>query len=748
LANGTEVFVQCKQFSQYAEKLFQKESPRVNKQTAVRLTLLTVFIACIWAFQHYGLSNYLTLDWIKSNQAAFQQQYAANPTLVIGAFFLFYVLVTAVSLPGAGILTLAAGALFGLAVGTAVVSVASSLGATLAFLMSRFLFRDWIRTRFASTLKKVDAGIRKEGAFYLFTLRLIPVVPFFVINLVMGLTEMRTSAFFLVSQVGMLLGTVVYVNAGTELAKISTLKGILSPSLLLSFVFLGVLPLVTKKLVEALRARKTMARFQRPRRFDYNIAVLGAGSAGLVSAYIAAAVRAKVALVEKHRMGGDCLNTGCVPSKALIRSAKVLADAKRASSLGFKKIEAQFDFADVMDRVHRVIQKIEPHDSVDRYSKLGVHCISGEARIEDPYTLSVNGKRITARNIIVATGARPLVPPIPGLELANYVTSDTLWSLRELPKRLCVLGGGPIGSELAQCFARFGSKVTQVEKADRILGREDRSVSELMASVFRSEGIDIRTSHSAKRIVKEDGTTRLICDTANGETSIEFDVLLLALGRKANTTGFGLEELGVALSERGTIGSDEFLRTNFPNIFVCGDVAGPYQFTHTAAHQAWFAAVNSLFGPYKMFKADYRVIPWATFTDPEIARVGLNETDAKATGIDYEVTHYGIDDLDRAIAEEADHGFVQVITEKHKDRILGATIVGAHASDYIVEFITAMKYGIGLNKILGTIHIYPTFGEANKYAAGVWKKAHAPLGVLKRLEKYHAWRRGETFLPF
>jgi len=472
-------------------------------------------------------------------------------------------------------------------------------------------------------------------------------------------------------------------------------------------------------------------------KYNYNIIVIGGGSAGLVSSYIAAAVKAKVALIEKHKMGGDCLNTGCVPSKALLRSAKMLSYAKRAKEFGFQKTTVEFDFAEVMQRVQNVIKTIAPHDSRERYTSLGVECIEGEAKITSPHSVEVGGRTLTARSIIVATGARPLVPPIAGLDKVDYLTSDNVWDLRELPKKLVVLGGGPIGAEMAQAFARLGSEVTIVEMAGQILIREDEEVIKLVTKKLTEEGITVLTNHKAKAF---EGNT-LICEHDGKDVSITFDKVIVALGRKANVTGFGLEELGVTIRKQGTIEANPFLQTNIPSIYVCGDATGPYQFTHTAAHQAWYASVNALFSPFKKFKTDYSVIPWATFTDPEVARVGLNEKDAIAQKIPYEVTTYGIDDLDRAIADSEAHGFVKVLTVPRKDKILGVTIVGTHAGDLIAEYILAMKHGIGLNKILGTIHIYPTLAEANKYAAGAWKKAHAPAFALRLLEKFHSWRR-------
>ncbi len=707
-----------------------------------KIILLLAIVLLAYLFYAFDLQQYLTLTHLKSQQQVFENYYANNQALTVGGYMAMYIAVTALSLPGATVMSLAGGALFGIWTGLLMVSFASSIGATLAFLVSRFLLRDYVQNKFGDKLKAVNERFTKDGPFYLFTLRLVPIFPFFVINLVMGLTPIRTVMFYIVSQVGMLPGTFVYVNAGTQLVKIESLKGILSFEILLSFVLLGIFPLVAKKLVAFIKARQVLANYTRPQKFDYNLVVIGAGSAGLVTAYIAAAVKAKVALIEKHKMGGDCLNTGCVPSKALLRSAKMLSYARRSAEFGFKRGEIEFDFADVMERVQRIIKKIEPHDSVERYTELGVDCIQGEAMVTSPYTVEVNGKVITTRNIVVATGARPFVPPIAGLDKIEYLTSDNVWQLRKLPGRLVVLGGGPIGCELSQAFARLGAQVSQVEMAPRILLREDEEISELVKNKFEQEGVRVLTNHRAKEVRVDGDQKTLICDYNGEDVSVEFDEILVAVGRVANTKGFGLEELGVAIERNGTIETDEFLRTNYPNIFCAGDVAGPYQFTHTAAHQAWYASVNALFGRFKSFRADYRVIPWATYTDPEVARVGLNELEAKETNTDYEVTTYGIDDLDRAIADSEDHGLVKVLTKPGTDKILGVTIVGTHASDIIAEYILAMKNGLGLNKILGTIHIYPTLAEANKFAAGQWKKANAPEKLLSWVERYHAWMRG------
>lgn len=708
-----------------------------------KLALMGVILALLGSFFIFDVGQYLNLEALKAQQDALNAQVSAQPWLAAGVFFLAYVAVTALSLPGAALMTLLAGALFGLLEGFVLVSFASTAGATLAMLSSRFLLRDWVQTRFGQRLAKIDAGIEREGPFYLFALRLVPAFPFFLINLAMGLTRLPVRTYWWVSQLGMLPGTLVFVNAGRELGQLESLSGILSPGLLGAFVLLGVFPLIARKLLGLIQARRVYAGWDKPKNFDRNLVVIGAGAGGLVSSYIAAAVKAKVSLIEKHQMGGDCLNTGCVPSKALLRSAKLANELKKGEALGFTGVQGQVDFPAVMQRIQRVIADIEPHDSVERYTGLGVEVIQGEAKILTPWTVEVNGQTLSSRNLIIAAGARPFVPDIPGLEHIRAYTSDSIWTLREQPRWLLVLGGGPIGCELAQAFQRLGSQVIQVERGGRLLPREDANASEAVMASLRADGVDLRLQHQAERFEVVDGEPRMIArNLETGEpVTIAFDCLLLALGRKANVSGYGAEELGLTVRDNGTLETDDYLATRFPNIFAVGDVTGPYQFTHVAAHQAWYAAVNALFSGFKRFKADYRVIPHCTFTDPEVARVGLSEGEAQAQNTAYEVTRYGIDDLDRAIADEAAHGYVQVLTEPGKDRILGVTIVGEHAGELLTEYVLAMKYNMGLNKILGTIHSYPTMSEANKYAAGEWKRAHAPQGLLRWVERFHTWRR-------
>ena len=715
-----------------------------------KIIILLALVAAIAAFFILDLGRYLSLDYIKGSQQKFADLYATSPTAVIAGFFAIYVAVTALSFPGAAILTLGAGAIFGLVAGTVIVSFASSIGATIAFLAARFILGESVQKKFGQRMAEINKGVEKEGAFYLFTLRLVPLVPFFVINLLMGLTKMKTLTFYWVSQIGMLMGTVVFVNAGTQLAKIDSLKGILSPGLIGSFVLLGIFPILAKKVVDAVKGRKVYARWNhvKPKTFDRNLIVIGAGAGGLVTALIGAAVKAKVTLVEAHKMGGDCLNFGCVPSKAIIKSAKLAHMMRHAENYGLHAASPTFSFKAVMQRVHHIIAEIAPNDSVERFTGLGVDVVQGYAKIVNPWTVEIalndgTKKTLTTRSIIIAAGAHPVVPPLPGIENSGYVTSDTLWDkfakLDEVPKRLIVLGGGPIGCELAQSFARLGSVVSQIEMGTRLLVREDEEVSDYAAKSLITDGVQVMTDHKALRFDNSHGVKTLIVEHAGAEKRIEYDEVICAVGRIARLKGYGLEDLGIPTNR--TVDTNEYLETLYPNIFAAGDVAGPYQFTHTASHQAWYAAVNALFGTFKKFKADYRVIPAATFIDPEVARVGLNELEAKAQNVPYEVTRYNIDDLDRAIADSEAHGFIKVLTVPGKDKILGVTIVGVHAGDLLAEYVLAMKHGLGLEKILGTIHTYPTLAETNKYAAGAWKRAHQPVKLLEYVKKYHDWRR-------
>lgn len=702
------------------------------------LLLLLVVAASVLYFG--GLSEYLSLQGLQSLLGDARAYADARPWAAALGFAAVYVVATALSIPGATILTLFAGAVFGLRTGSVIVAISATLGATLAMLSARYLFRDAVRAKFSDRLKTIDAGIEREGGFYLFALRLAPVFPFFVINLAMGLTGIRTRTYAWVSLIGMLPGTLVFVNAGRELGKLQSVGDILSLPLGIAFTALALLPLIARKVLGALRARRVYRGWTKPKHFDRNLIVIGAGAAGLVTSYIAATVRAKVTLIEKAEMGGDCLNRGCVPSKALIRAAHAAAEVDRAPEFGIPAERGMPDFGMVMAHVRASIAAIEPNDSVERYTELGVEVIQGEANIVSPWEVEVNGQRLSARNLVIATGARPFVPPIPGLDTVPYCTSDTFWALESLPQRILILGGGPIGCELAQSLARFDCDVSIIEMAPQLLAREDADAAMVVQIALERDGVRVLLGHKAVEARAGD-PNRLAVEHEGTREELPFDLLLVAVGRTANVDGFGLETLGIPLRKNRTIETDDCLRTKFPNILAVGDVTGPFQLTHAGAHQAWYAAVNALFGRFKSFKTDYRVMPAATYTDPELARVGINEREAEAQGIAVEVIVHPFSELDRAIAEGATEGFVKVLVPPGKDRILGATIVGARAGDLIAIFALAMKHNIGLDKILGTVFAYPTFAEAAKFAAGTRRKRHKPERALAWLQRYHDWNR-------
>ncbi|MGV8936935.1 MAG: FAD-dependent oxidoreductase [Allorhizobium sp.] len=712
------------------------------------ITVIIFGIVTLLAYS-YAREFIPSVPALKTNLAVLNTAVEDRPLTSALLYFGIYVAVAAFSIPAGTLMTLAGGALFGFWSGVLVVSFASSLGALLAFLASRLLLREFVQRHYGPRLAPFNKGLEKDGAFYLFTLRLIPVVPFFVVNLVMGLTPLRALTFYWVSQLGMLPATAVYINAGTQLAHIDSTADILSPGILASFALIGIFPWIAKSGLGWWKRRKVYARWQKPRHFDRNLVVIGAGAAGLVSAYIGATVKARVTLVEAHKMGGDCLNYGCVPSKALIRSARLAHQMRHADHYGLAAVEPAFSFRRIMERIRDIIADIAPNDSAERYEGLGVEVMQGYARITDPWTVEISQAdskvvTLTTRSIIIATGSSPFVPPLPGLKEVGYMTSDTIWDafsqLEAPPKRMVILGGGPIGCEFAQSFARLGSSVTQIEKGPRLLAREDPDVSAYALKTLEGDGVRVLTEHKALACEIRDGERTITVDNDGQKQQIAFDILICAVGRSARLEGFGLEELGIPVGR--TVETNAYLETIYPNILAAGDVAGPYQFTHTASHQAWYAAVNALFGMFRKFKADYRVVPWTTFIDPEVARVGLNEQDARQKGVAFEVTRYDLADLDRAIADGSAHGFVKVLTVPGKDTILGVTIVGAHAGDLLAEFVLAMKYGLGLGKILSTIHTYPTMAEANKYVAGEWRRAHVSPTLMSILERFHRFMRG------
>ncbi len=730
-----------------------------------KLSLLAAIALVVALFFGFGLQRFLTLEALQQAQGSLQAWRQEAPLQSALTYMAVYVVVTALSLPGAAVLTLAGGALFGLGLGTLLVSFASSAGALLAFLLARTLLRDLVQRRFGRQLAPIEAGVRRDGVLYLLTLRLAPVFPFFLVNLLMALTPMRAGAYYLTSQLGMLPGTLVYVNAGTQLAQLRGLGGILSPPLLLSFALLALFPWLARAATARLAIWRLYRPWSRPRRFDRNLIVIGAGAAGLVTAYIAATVKARVTLIEAEAMGGDCLNTGCVPSKALIASARLAARMRRADRYGLRPAEPSLSVREVLERVAAKVAAVAPHDSVERYEALGVEVLKGHARLVDPWTVAIRSRdgqeqRLSGRSIVLATGAAPVLPDLPGASQVPLLSSETLWTwLRECPlerPRLVVLGGGPIGCELSQALAQLGLPVTLIHRGERLLRKEDADVAEAVRSALEADGVQLllqtrvlgfaaaslgETAPTGSATTENaDAAAQVLVEHEGASSMIACDAVLCALGRKARLEGYGLEELAIPTGD--TITTNDYLQTLYPNIYAAGDVAGPFQFTHTASHQAWYAAVNALFGSVRRFKTDYRVIPRTTFTDPEVATVGLTEEEASALQIPVEVTRVPLHELDRAIVESAERGFVKVLTAPGKDTILGATIVAEHAGELLAEFVLAMRWGLGLSRIFGTVHAYPTFTEVNKYAAGAWKKARAPQRLLGWLERFHRWRLG------
>lgn len=727
--------------------------------------LVAALAAALLGFALLGGAQYVSLAYWQESRAQVVQWYGQWPWQVRLGFFVLYVLVCALSFPGAAVLTMAGAAVLGFWWALVLVSFASTIGATLAMLGARYALRDVVQRRFARQLADINTGLARDGALYLLSLRLIPVVPFFAINLAMGLTTVRVGTYYWVSQVGMLPGTVVYVNAGSQLTGLHSLADVASPTVWGAFALLGLFPLLAKWLRDNLVRRRVYAPWaaSKPKHFDRNLIVIGAGAGGLVSAYLAAAAQAKVTLVEAHRMGGDCLHTGCVPSKTLIRSAHLAHQMRHASRYGLHSgtrsiheghspISLQkspvVDFAAVMQRVRSVIAAIAPHDSVERYTALGVDVVPGHARLRSPWEVEItrtdgSTQVLTTRSIVLATGAQPVVPDLPGLQAMGYLTSETLWAyldtLAAAPERLVVLGGGPIGCELAQALARLGSRVTLVEQGPRLLPREDEDVSALLAQSLRDDGVEVLLATRALRCHMRDDRKLLIVDGGQGERELPLDALLCAVGRAPRLLGMGLEALG--LLDAAALPTGATLQTLLPNIYAVGDVAGPYQYTHAAAHQAWYATVNALLGGVYRLKADYRALPSVTFTDPAVARVGLNRAQAAAQGLAVEETRYALDDLDRALCDGETAGFVQVLTAAGSDTILGVTIVGSRAAEMLPEWVLALQHGLGLNKVLGTVHAYPSWSEANQRTAGTWKRSHAPQALLRLAEKWHRWRR-------
>ena len=704
------------------------------------IIFLAIIASIIFAVSYFDIGSYLSFSELKARQAEFQTSVEQNPVTSAAIYFIIYILATAASIPGAVILTLAGGALFGLFKGTLLVSFASTIGALIAYLAARYFMRDFVQNKFSDRLTVINNKIQQEGASYLLFLRLVPIFPFFLINLVMGLTPIRTWTYYWVSQLGMFPATLVYVNAGTQIAKISSPADIASLPLLFALALLGLLPFISKGIMSVIKSQQVYKRFTKPKSFQYNSIVLGGGSAGLVAAYTSSTLKGKVALVEREKMGGDCLNTGCVPSKAILRSAKYISDIKHHADFGLTHASCDYQFADIIQRVKYKIATIEPKDSVERYTELGVECHQGNANVLSPWEVEVNGKILTGKNIIIATGATPFIPKVKNLEQIPYYTTDTIWSLTELPEKLLVIGAGPIGCELGQAFARLGSEVTIIQRDERILPNEDEAASKLVEESLIKDNINLLTNFNSDEFTSTENKLSLVGKQEGKDVQIDFTHLLIATGRKANTDG--LEAINLEVNQQNRLVTNAHLQTKYPNIYACGDVTSSMQYTHTASHQAWYAAFNALFNPLKKFKCTLDNIPRAVFTDPEITSLGITEQHAINNGIEHQVTTFPMDDIDRAITDNATTGFIKVITAGKSDKILGVCIVGEHASELIAEFVLAKTNKLGLNSILKTVHIYPTKSEINRMVAGKWRRTKLTERISNILIKYQQWRLG------
>ena len=704
------------------------------------IIFLLIIALIIFSVIVFDVQNLFTLSALKEKQEQLQTTVDSHPFYSASIFFISYVIFAGLSLPGVIIFTLAAGALFGLLQGTILVSFASTIGAFLAFLVARFFLHDTVQERFSSRLTTINRKINSEGAFYLLFLRLVPVFPFFLVNILMALTPIRAGIYYWVSQVGMLPATILYVAAGAQIAKIDDLGDIVSPSMLFLFLLLGIFPFLAKRLANFLKARVVYKEYKKPDTFGFNTIVLGGGSAGLVAAYTTSTLQGKVVLIEREKMGGDCLNTGCVPSKSILRSAKFIADMRRSKSFGMSKTSYEFQYENIIQRVHSKIATIAPKDSVERYTDLGVECEQGNAHVVSPWEIEVNGKHLTAKNIVIATGATPLIPALPGLDQIPYFTTDTIWSLTELPEHLLIIGAGPIGCELGQAFARLGARVTIVHRRNTILPNEDEEAAKLVEQALTLDHATLCTNFVTEKIVTQDGEHVMHGKHEGTPVQISFSHLLLATGRRPNLGGLETLQLEKNVAERLVV--NDTLQTRFPNVYACGDVTSVMQYTHVASHQAWYAAFNALFRPIKAFKCTLENIPRAIFTDPEIASVGITEKQAIAADLKHQITTFPMDDIDRAITDNATEGFIKVITAGDSDKILGVCIVGEHASELIAEFVLAKTHKLGLNKILQTVHIYPTRSEINRMAAGKWRRSQISSRTINLLSKFQHWRIG------
>jgi pyruvate/2-oxoglutarate dehydrogenase complex dihydrolipoamide dehydrogenase (E3) component/uncharacterized membrane protein YdjX (TVP38/TMEM64 family) len=751
----------------------------VNKSAVLRLAALLLLagsVAVLLIF--FPVKQYLfdLLEWVRGMGAW-------GPVL-LGAV---YILACVLFIPGS-LLTLGAGFVFGIVVGTITVSIASTLGATAAFLLGRTLARPWIEARVAHRPKfrALDEAVRRQGFKIVLLTRLSPIFPFNLLNYTFGLTRVSLRDYILASWIGMLPGTVMYVYLGTTLKTLADLAAGNVPTSVGQQVLFGaglvatvaVTVLITRLARKALQEaippptrqteplahgdlampntvqvlpddvhNQTLVANVHPRDWvnpqpqsRYNLVVIGAGTGGLVCAAGAAGLGARVALVEKHLLGGDCLNVGCVPSKALLRAARAYADVRDAAGFGVTVPPgAKVDFPAVMERMRRLRAGISPNDSAARFHSLGVDVFLGAAHFTGPDAVEVNGQTLRFARAVIATGGRPIQPPIPGLAEAGFQTNETIFSLMELPRRLAVIGAGPIGCELVQAFARFGSQTFLVGKQPQILPREDPDAAQLVETALQHDGVQLLLGHDLRRVERSGGERVLCLESPHGPKEIRVDDILVAVGRVPNVDGLNLEAAGVAHDSRIGVQVDDRLRTTSPRIYAVGDVCSRYQFTHAADAMARLAIQNALF--FGGARLSALTIPWCTYTDPEIAHVGLYERQAQEQGIAVQTLTQPLDGVDRALLDGETAGFVRVHLRRGTDKILGATIVARHAGDMISELTLAMTGGLGLRTPARTIHPYPTQAEAIKKVADAYNRTRLTPFVKRMLDKWMAWTR-------
>ncbi len=690
-----------------------------------------------------------------------------------------YAVLTVAMIPGSA-LTIGSGLIFGFWKGFAVVTVGANLGALGAFLLARTLFRERAEAlaRGQKTFRAVDSAIAREGFRIVLLLRLSPVFPFTVLNVLLGVTGISAASYVLANLIGMLPGTLMFVYLGTlgeaaagtqslgqtvlrivglaatvvvtvvitriarRALKAASLDGGANPGVApeAAPVGAGAKTIPGDAYDQALLASVKPTAHVNPIPQDrYNLVVIGAGTAGLVTAAGGAGLGAKVALIEKHMFGGDCLNVGCVPSKGIIRAGRAAAAVREAGAFGIRLAgEPRIDFAATMERMRRLRAGIAPHDSVKRFSELGIDVYLGEGRFTGPDEIEVGGNKLRFQAAVIATGARATFPRIPGIEEVEPLTNENVFTLTELPRSLILLGAGAIGCEMAQTFRRLGSEVTIVIRGNRIMTREDPDAALIVQRKFEQEGIRVLTGSAIKRAEKRGGKKVIVIERDGSEESVEADQILIGMGRAPNVEGLGLSAAGIAYGTEG-VTVDANMRTTNPRVFAAGDICSRLKFTHAADAQARIVLRNALF--FGRARATDLVIPWCTYTDPEIAHVGCYEKEARDRGLAVTTFTVPLEDVDRAILDGETEGFGRIHLKSGTDRILGATVVASHAGDMIGELTMAIQNGLGAGKLASVIHPYPTQGEVVRKLGDAYMRTKLTPGVKRIMARILRWRR-------